>query len=286
MRSNHAGYASDATPGNRSRGLFRSFDGQVHAPSRSFGEGPPEASSKPPRVERERRRAVGTRSRSPEGASLILIATCLMVGANTARAQEAMYTAAATMPSPHVALLREQLNFTRFGRDPNTNVRHTENVDLDTSLSLGLARGLALYVDMPGGLRWQTDDATGVQHHDHGLADPDVMLKWRVYQNDSGGIDTARVALMGGAKFASGDDHDYSSGSLNPHVGAVFTMVRGRSGFNQEFHFQLNTHGDDSFNVGGDGAAEALRSNTSYLYRIDPPAFTADSKGAWYATVE
>jgi hypothetical protein len=216
----------------------------------------------------------------------IVIVLSLLCSTNAAHAQEAMYTAAATMPSPRVTLIREQVNFTRFGSDPSTNTRRTDNLDLDTNISLGLVRGLALYLDVPAGLRWQTDSATGKRKNDHGISDLDAMLKWRFYQDDSGGINTLRIALLAGAEFASGDDEDFSSGSINPHLGVVLTNVKGRHGFNQEFHFQLNTHGDDGSNFGGEGAAEAFRSNTSYLYRIDPARFTAESKGAWYATIE
>lgn len=217
------------------------------------------------------------------GAPAAAVAACAAAAA--VRAQEAMYTAAATMPSPGTTVLREQFFVSRFGSNPVSGTDATTNTELVTTVYHGLARGLALEIEVPVG--WRTDEYPGRDDdHDHGVSDIDVAFKYRVYKNDTGGVDTLRVAIMGGAHVASGDDTDYSSTSVNPHVGGVVTLVRGRHGFDQEFSFRLNTGGDEDSNFGGEGPSEALRSNTAYLYRVFPDRFTADSSGAWYATAE
>lgn len=119
------------------------------------------------------------------------------------------------------------------------------------------------------------------------MSDIGLALKWRFFKEDTGGVDTLRAALIGGARVASGDDLDFSSQSVNPNIGAVVTLIRGRHGFNQDFIFQLNTGRAGVDNLGGgSGPAEAFRANTSYLYRVFPERYAADTKGAWYLTAE
>lgn len=203
---------------------------------------------------------------------------------SSAFAQEAMYTAAATMPSPGVSVVREQVHYFRYGGNPKTGADHTDQAEFLTSWQYGLDRALSLTLDVPLAIR-NTVDA-GINDFDKGVEDLDLMLKYRVYKDDTGGIDTFRIALLGGVSFASGDDSDFSSQSVNPHLGIVATEVRGRHGFNQEIHYYFNTGGDASDNYGNNGPADGLRLNASYLYRIAPEAYRSDTKGAWYVTAE
>lgn len=214
--------------------------------------------------------------------TLATLAACSL--ASSALAQEAMYTNAATMPSPGVSVIREQVHYYRYGGNPNTGSDHTDQLEFLTSWQFGLDRALSLTLDVPIEFRNTVDNDT--DDRDKGVEDIDLMLKYRIYQDDSGGIDTFRIALMGGVSFASGDDHDFSSQSVNPHLGIVFTEVRGRHGFNQELHYYFNTGGDKDGNYGGEGPADALRLNLAYLYRIAPDVYRSDTKGAWYITAE
>ncbi len=212
------------------------------------------------------------------------VALCA-IGAPAA-AQEAMYTEAATMPSPGVSVVRTQLHFYRFDSDPKSDIERTDKYEWSTSLQYGLARAWSLRLETP--LVWETDRLRGGRtDHDHGVSDLDATLKWRFYKQDTGGVDTLRAALMAGAYFASGDDKDFSSQSVNPHIGAVVTLVQGRFGFNLELAYQFNTGPGGIDNTeGGAGTADALRYNSAFLYRIFPNRYTSDSTGAWYATVE
>jgi len=217
----------------------------------------------------------------------IMCATLLaLLAPAAAMAQEAMYTEAATMPSPHVSVLRPQVNYYRYGSEPDGDRQETERIDLTTSIQYGIARAWSLRMEVPLVME-DRDYKDGTDESDTGLEDLDAMVKWRVYKNDTGGVDTVRIALMGGVFFASGDDKDFSSQTINPHVGAVVTMVRGRHGFNQEFTYRLNTGQDDVDNTGGGkGPDDAFFYNTAYLYRIDPAKYTTESTGAWYVTAE
>lgn len=200
-------------------------------------------------------------------------------------AQEAMYTDAATMPSPNTFVLRQQFHYFRFGTDPAGDAKSTDLYQAQTSLSYGLIRDWSLSLMAPIEARHDQLRAGG-SDSDRGVSDLDLALKWRFYKSDSGGINTLRAALIGGAEFASGDDHDFSSQTINPHIGAVITVVRGRHGFNQDLHYQVNTGGDADHNFGGDSSADVFRYNSAYVYRIYPAAYTPDSIGAWYITAE
>lgn len=210
---------------------------------------------------------------------------CMSVHVSVASAQEAMYTAAATMPAPGLFVLRQQASLFSYGARPGTSNTRTDVYESETSLTYGLVRDLSLTLDVPAAVKVE-HFAGRDSDHDQGIEDLDVMLKWRFYKHDSGGVDTVRAALIGGAQVASGDDDGFSSQTVSPMIGAVITVVRGRHGFNQDLFYTLTTGGDEQHNLGGEGPADALKHNTAYLYRLAPAAYTAESTGAWYATIE
>lgn len=214
---------------------------------------------------------------------IIHIAACALTCA--AQAQESMYTQAATMPGKGTFVLREQAHIWQYGTHPRNDDSQTRKYQFDSSLSYGLARAVAVTIDVPVVLE-DTLLANGDRDKDAGVEDIDVMFKVRVYRNDGGGVNTTRIALLGGATIASGDSEEFSSQSVNPHFGAVYTLVRGRWGFNQDLQYKFNTGGDERYNFGGDGPDDAFAFNTSGLYRIFPAAFTAKSTGAWYVSAE
>ncbi len=213
-------------------------------------------------------------------------AWCTPLLAFGAAGQEAMYTEAATMPSPGVVVIRPLINYSEFEEEPGGERQETERVDLTTTVQYGIARAWSVRMEVPLMLE-EREYSNGTDESDTGVEDLGVTFKWRVYKNDSAGVNTSRIALLGGASFASGDDKDFSTQTVNPHLGAVYTLVRGRHGFNQELTYRLNTGQDDVDNTGGGrGPDDALLYNTAYLYRIAPAKYSADSTGAWYVTGE
>ncbi len=211
--------------------------------------------------------------------------------ATPALAQESMNTAAATMPSKGTLVYKPRFHYAQFGRDPSGDTQTTRMLEVSSEFSYGLARAWAMSLTIPAAFRDQDRDdavggAGGGSESDQGIEDLDLMLKWRIYKSDSVGVNTVRVALLGGASFASGDDHDFSSQTINPMLGVVATVVRGRHGFNQELSFRCNNTDDNDNNFGGEGGYNTLFYNTSYVYRLWPEQFTSESKGGWYATAE
>lgn len=206
-----------------------------------------------------------------------------------ALAQEAINMDSATQPSPGVIYLYERAKYTRYGLSPHENdsgerAERTNQLRLETSIIAGLTRDLAISAMIPIERR---EERAGRQELDasFGLADPEIVFKYRVYKSDSGTLDTLRVVLLAGAEIPSGDGN-FTSGSVDPIVGIAATTIRGRHGLNAAMRFKLNTGGDAEDNLGGEGPDDALWYNASYLYRLAPGAWTATSDAALYAVME
>jgi len=224
-----------------------------------------------------------TRHARAHVALMLLIAPSLV--ASTAHGQEAMYTEAATMPSPGTFVLRQQYHYQEYGKNPNTGSDETFFHEWMSTLQFGVARGLAVRIDVP--VRWRTEEFGTSDDSDKGVEELGLMFKWRFFQKDSGGVNTLRAALMGGVEVPSGDDHDFSDRSIDPLIGGVVTLVHGKHGINQDLYFKWNTGGGEEFyNFGGDGPDNVLNHGTAYLYRFAPDEYTAQTTGAWYATIE
>ena len=210
----------------------------------------------------------------------------MMVCASGALAQESLYTQAATMPSPGAFSYRPGFHYFQYGGDPlNASEERTHKYEFMQSIGYGIVRDWAINIDVP--IVWEeTDLADGSSESDKGVEDIEAMVKWRFYKSDTGTVDTVRAAALFGAHFASGDDDDFSSESINPMVGAVITMVRGRHGFNQDLLYTWNTGGTREANLGGEGPDDAVAFNTSWVYRLYPDVFTSEHSGGLYSTLE
>lgn len=209
--------------------------------------------------------------------------------AGVASAQESMYTQAATMPSPGAFSYRPGFHYFRYGSDPvaedGVNKERIEKYEFMQSIGYGIVRDWAINIDVP--IVWeQTELSDGTSESDKGVEDIEAMVKWRFYKSDTGTVDTVRAAALFGVHFASGDDDDFSSESINPMVGGVITMVRGRHGLNQDLLYTWNTGGTRAANLGGEGPDDALAFNTSWVYRLYPDVFTSEHSGGLYSTLE
>lgn len=220
-------------------------------------------------------------------AGAIAAAACVFASAaTTASGQEAMYTEAATMPGVGSFILRQQIHVTRTGTHPLTNVTSATEVGAMTSLQYGVARGVSLRLDVPIVLHEREELSDGADETSRGVNDLDLMLKVRLYRSDSGGVDTVRIALLAGAAVASGDSEEFSTQSVNPMLGIVYTQVLGRHGYNLEATYRFNTGGDNRFNTWDDGEDDALKLAAAYLYRIAPARYSTETIGAWYVVTE
>lgn len=179
-------------------------------------------------------------------------------------------------------MVREQLHFYRFGLNPINGDQRTDKVELSlANIGLGSAGPSA---EVP--VQHETTEDSGGDREAHVGVD-DIHLMPRVPLHDSGGIDTLRAALLGGRSTSpAATTRDSQARASTRFLGGVITIVRGRHGFNQDVIYQFNTGGQEESNLGGEGPADALRFNTAYLYRTYPDAYTQETTGAWYVTVE
>jgi hypothetical protein len=197
-------------------------------------------------------------------------------------AQEATSTPAATQPSVGKWYLRQLVELIDKGVFPaddgsvDGDGSQGDMLVVDTVLARGLLRNLSASLAVP--VIWPRKGDTGV-------GDLALAVKWRPYQRDLGPVDSVRFAIYGGVEIPSGDSAA-SSRSWDPFAGGVLTAILGRHGFNQSLAFKRN-NGTDAVPLRvGDGPADALRYDTAYLFRIDPPAYTADTRAATYLTLE
>ncbi len=203
-----------------------------------------------------------------------------------ASAQEAMYTAAATMPSAGTLIYQPHITYEVYGTRPGTNVRSTTEWTLHQPVQFGLVKDLSLIIDVPVEIS-RDDLAPGTgpggasQTVDVGADEVEVLFKWRFFREDTGGIDTLRAAILAGVTVQTDD-----SVHADPRIGAVVTKVTGRHGFNLEVGYTLTTGGEREHNLGGEGPSDAFHYNAAYLWRFSPERYTSTSTGAWYLTIE
>ncbi len=196
-----------------------------------------------------------------------------------------MHGESATQPSPGHVILREQFRYFRLDNDPTPQNREVDQWDALTWLEVGLRHNLALSIRVPLSFRWEESDWIDGTDQAAGVSDITTMLKWRILKKDSGPLDSARLSLLGGAEIRSGDS-DFSSDSYDPIVGLVYTQIRGRHGFNAGASWKFTTDGNKDPLYVGESKADLLRYDASYLFRLYPSKFEADSHGAWYAVAE
>lgn len=202
-------------------------------------------------------------------------------------AQEPINADAAPMPSPGHVTVREQFRFVRLSLDEGPRDRQSDIDDFQmrTTVNVGLVRDVSLSLRNSVIFRDQSFDRTSRDDREQGVGDVTLLAKWRVWRRDSGPVDTARLALLGGADIRSGDA-PFTSDAYNPIVGAAYTQISGRHGFNAALSYTFTTDGAADATYAGMSTADVLRYDAAYLYRLAPSAWSADTKGAWYGMVE
>ncbi len=210
-------------------------------------------------------------------AGLMAVGTCV----NGAAGQEANLSVAATQPAKGSITWREQVRFTRY----ELSDRDIDQLVVNTRLTLGLTGAVSAWADVPV---IAERDRSDMAPNNNGLGDVSLGLKWRFWQHDTGAIETKRLAAFGGVSLPTGEE-GLSSDGFDPFVGLVYTMVHGRHGVNASARYRVNTDGTDAAlgPIGaGMGSADLLTLETSYLYRISPASYAAETSGSLYGVVE
>ena len=224
-------------------------------------------------------------SRPAAGALVLALGIVVAGSASRAFGQEATNTPAATQPGVDKWYLRERLQFISLGDDPSPEDRDLEKFVATTALTYGITRELSATLTLPLALSFEDPAGSSGTDSAFGAGDASLSFKWRPFQWDLNPVDSVRLAFFGGIEAPTGTG-DLGSHSWDPFAGLVFTSILGRHGFNQALTYKFNMGGDEFSTLAGDGPDDAFRYDTSYLYRIDPAAYSAETTAATYFTLE
>jgi hypothetical protein len=211
--------------------------------------------------------------------SLCALAACAL--SQAAFAQQAILTTAPTLPSKGQVITRHLLVVTTFDDGPVQG----EDITFVNSVSYGLSGSLAAQVDLPYLFR-DVEGTTDGDIDTSGLLDGEVSLKWRVWKNDFGPVDTARLAVVAGTTVPFGADR-FSSDSFDPFVGLAYMYIQGRHGLGVSANYLFTTGSTEGpALLPGDSLADLLEVDAAYLFRIAPSEYGEDFAASWYAVLE
>lgn len=215
--------------------------------------------------------------------TIVAAVAAALAAAASAAAQEAINTSAATQPGKGVFSYRQQLRYTHYDNDPTDLDREVDEWVSKSMISYGITGNLSATLEVP--FIYQDVDSSEGDESDFGIDDLRLMFKYRLWQNDYGPTSTARVSVMGGARIPTFDS-PFSTESFNPILGAVYTHIHERHGWNASLHWDFTTGGDSDPLRPRSGLADALSYDAAYLYRLSPAEYAADTAGSWYIVAE
>jgi hypothetical protein len=214
------------------------------------------------------------------------IAALAAAGAAPGFAQQSTDMPAAVQPGWEVPIVRQEVMYTRMDDPRAGGFGSVDMLELETTFAYGTGRKSALMVHVPV-MYWDLENpAPNPDADGWGLDDITVMHQYRFYQEDVGPIETRRAVLLTGLEVPSYDE-GFSSESFDPLLGVAYTYIDGRHGFNASALWKFNTGRDDGFAIEfGDSKHDALKLDGSYLYRLAPEAYTADTLGSHYVQLQ
>ena len=217
----------------------------------------------------------------------LLLLACF--AAVTAAAQEPPNAAASgTSPSPGHATIKTAFRWSSFRLDDARFDQQRDGRDaiISTAFSVGLVPDLTLTVSAPVLFRDERFDFGDRDEDDDGVGDATVLLKYRIWRNDSNPLDTQRLSIVVGSDIRTGDD-PFTSDGYNPILGLAYTQIAGRHGVNLAALWRFTTGGVAGPTVmPGQTDADLLTLDFAYLYRLYPVEYASDTPGALYGVIE
>lgn len=220
---------------------------------------------------------------TPFFAALVCLATALL-HPGQALAQEVLYTPSGTSPGEGIAATRHYFNFESYDNAQATGQFDFNQLTVETAFSYGITSDLTFMIHVPVTYR-DFNEPAGQDSENFGIEDLNTMFKYRFYQDDLDSIDTLRMSALGGIQLPSYDD-GFSTDSFDPFLGWAMTAIKGRHGFGAHAMYKWNTGDDETGLKFDDTEADSVRLDASYLYRIDPDAYTIDTTKSTYFVVE
>ncbi len=207
---------------------------------------------------------------------LIVTGSLLVLGATIAAPGAGLNTDVALTPPLGGTILRLQWRYTRLFDDPTPLDREVHQSVVPLTFVYGATENLALL----GTLRIidrEIKFGSGETKTDTGFGDIPLLAKYRFYQDDQPGK-TTRWAAIGGLEVPTFDDN-FSSESVDPIIGTVWTHQRRDWWIDWDLLYKFNTAGG----VAGD---DELRGDVAYSYLLF--GGERDATGPWglYAIAE
>lgn len=190
----------------------------------------------------------------------IILATAI---STQARAQAPINSDVALQPSEGHFIIRQQFRYSEADFNKGGADLDIQLLTSSTAVVYGVRQNFTLLLNVPTVVsRRIENNATGTSNTEGGLADLTALGKLRLYRNDFGPTNTARIDLLGGLQLPTGKDA-FSSDSVDPIVGGVGTVTYGRHYMSADLLWKFNT-------AGGSMGEDLLRYDAAYIYRLWP----------------
>jgi hypothetical protein len=213
---------------------------------------------------------------------------CSSLLASAAAAQESPNIVAPTQPAPGSVVARLGLRAIVFdGGEPDV-ARDGFVLEERLRLTYGITKELSVDGTLPfyqGSFDEPAPGQAPFETSPVGLGDLDVNLKFRLFKEDVGPVDTVRMSVFAGTEMPTGTG-GFGTESFDPQVGLAAMAILGRHGFSGSLAYRFVTGDTDEALFPGDSGADVFAANVGYLYRLAPDEFAEEHVGAWYATVE
>jgi len=217
--------------------------------------------------------------RTQTTAALVAALAVVLAASAPARAQAPINSNVALQPAKGGLIIRQQFRYTRADFDKNGANLDIQLVTSATTLVYGITDRFTVLLTTPVALsRRIQNNSTGTSDTDSGVADLTALAKLRLYRNDSTPTNTARFDVLLGAEIPSGDDV-FSSDTVDPIVGGVYTIAYGRHALSADLLWKFNT-------AGGAAGTDAMRYDAAYSFRLAPAEYLTPNPTAWFALIE
>jgi len=196
-----------------------------------------------------------------------------------ASAQAPINSNVALQPSKGGLIIRQQFRYASGNFSTPMGELSTEQAMSITTLVYGITEKVTLILEAPYVLSRQIKNTTtGIGASDSGFTDLRLLTKLRVYRDDFAPTSTARFDLIGGLELPTGIDA-FSSDSVDPIFGGVYSYINDRHGFNADAIWKFNT-GSAMTN------ADVLKYDLAYSYRLSPETYASQNPTAIFAGLE
>ena len=201
--------------------------------------------------------------------------------AMSAQAQSPINAPGAMQPSTGTGVFHPMFIYRHLDDNPTNNEQSVNEYIALMQVAYGVSSKFSLQFDAPLIYRDINLSPSG-SDDEFDIGDMTLLAKYRLFQDDSAPTNTMRFSVIGGLQIPGQIDYvtDSSNDAWDPIIGGVFSTVQGRHGFNASALWEFYT-GDAS-----ETNSDSLRYDLSYLFRMSPTEYTAESSGALYAVLE